>query len=80
MPISSHIVETEITTEYDYEDLVAGDLLFFGRKATDTQPESVTQIAIYLGDSEFIHAAGYRDRVSINSMDPARENYIPVLS
>ena len=66
----------EITTEYVYEDLVPGDLLFFGRRATDTRPESVTHVALYIGDSEFIHAAGYRDRVSINSIDSARDNYI----
>ena len=66
----------EITTDYDYKDLVTGDLLFFGRKGSDTQPERVTHVAIYLGDSEFIHAAGYRDRVSINSIDSTRGNYI----
>ncbi|RLD71553.1 MAG: peptidase [Bacteroidetes bacterium] len=66
----------EITTEYVSEDLVPGDLLFFGRRATDTRPESVTHVAFYIGDSEFIHAAGYRDRVSINSIDSARDNYI----
>ena len=68
---------TEVSTDYDYKELVAGDLLFFGRKATDTQPENVTHVAIYLGDSEFMHAAGYRDRVGINSMDSTRENFIP---
>ena len=67
----------EITTDYDHMDLATGDLLFFGRKATDTRPENVSHVAIYLGDSEFIHAAGYRDRVSINSIDSTRENYIP---
>ena len=66
----------EITTQYEYKNLVTGDLLFFGQKASDDQPESVSHEAIYLGDSEFIHAAGYRDRVSINSMDSTRENYI----
>ncbi|MCK4746299.1 MAG: C40 family peptidase, partial [Bacteroidales bacterium] len=65
-----------VTTDYDHQELVTGDLLFFGRKATDTRPENVSHIAIYLGDSEFIHAAGYRDRVSINSMDSTRENFI----
>jgi len=67
----------EISTEYNYENLMPGDLLFFGRKASDEQPESVIHVAIYLDGSEFIHAAGYRDRVSINSMDSTRENFIP---
>ena len=67
----------EISTEYDYENLMPGDLLFFGRKASQEQPESVSHVAIYLNDSEFIHAAGFRDRVSLNSMDSTRENFIP---
>jgi len=67
----------ELTTTYDYTLLETGDLLFFGRKATAEKPESVTHVALYLGDTEFIHSAGYRDRVSINSMDSARTNFIP---
>ena len=66
-----------ITEDFDPEGLEAGDLLFFGSRATDTLPERVTHAAIYLGDGEFIHAAGYRDRVGINSMDSTRANFIP---
>jgi len=66
----------EITTDYEYRDLIPGDLLFFGRRATGELPESVTHVALYIGDSEFMHAAGYRDRVSINSIDSMRENFI----
>lgn len=66
----------ELTTEYSPEGLLAGDLLFFGRKATDLEPERVSHVAIYMGEGEFIHAAGYRDRVGINSMDSTRANYI----
>ncbi len=66
-----------ITSEFEFQELKAGDLLFFGRKATEGQDESVTHVAIYIGDGEYIHAAGYRDRVSINSMDSTRENFIP---
>jgi cell wall-associated NlpC family hydrolase len=65
-----------ISTEYSWENLEAGDLLFFGRKATDTQAESVTHVAMYVDDGEFIHSAGFRERVSVNSMDPEAENYI----
>lgn len=66
-----------IDTTYSFEYLVPGDLLFFGRKASESKSESVTHVAMYLGNSEFIHAAGYRDRVSINSMDSTRANFIP---
>lgn len=66
-----------ITEEYKPAGLEPGDLLFFGRRATGSSPESVTHVAIYIGDSEFIHASGFRDRVGVNSMDPERYNYIP---
>ena len=64
----------EITTDYDYTKLQVGDLLFYGRKATDSLSERVTHVAMYIGDTEFIHASG---RVRINSMDSTRENFIP---
>jgi len=70
------LIGRELSTEYVWEDLEAGDLLFFGRKASEGNPERVTHVAMYLGEGEFIHSAGYRERVSINSMDSTRENYI----
>ncbi len=66
----------EITTEYVSTDLEAGDLLFFGRKATGDRQERVNHVGIYIGEGEFIHAAGFRDRVSINSMDTAQLHFI----
>ena len=65
-----------ISTEYNPEGLETGDLLFFGRKATDELEEAVTHVAMYLGEGEFIHSAGFRERVSVNSMDPEAENFI----
>lgn len=64
----------EITREFEYKDLELGDLLFFGRRATDSLPEKVTHVGMYIGDSEFIHASG---KVKINSMDSTRTNYSP---
>ena len=66
----------EISTDYSPEGLEPGDLLFFGRRATETQEESVTHVAMYMGEGEFIHSAGFRERVSINSMDSLQENFI----
>ncbi|MCK4746655.1 MAG: C40 family peptidase, partial [Bacteroidales bacterium] len=66
-----------ITEDFDPAGLETGDLLFFGNRATDTSPERVSHVAMYLGGGEFIHAAGYRDRVGINSMDSTRPNFIP---
>jgi hypothetical protein len=48
-----------------YDQLRPGDLLFFGKKR-------VRHVAIYIGNLEFIHAAGY---VRINSLDPAQPHY-----
>ncbi len=53
-----------------YQALSKGDLVFFG-KTTDNQPKA-THVGIYLGNGEFIHAAG---RVKINSFNPNAKNY-----
>lgn len=66
----------EITTGFEASSLEGGDLLFFGRKASSEEEERVSHVAIYIGGGEFIHAAGFKDRVSINSMDSAQANYI----
>jgi len=66
----------EISTRFSPEGLEIGDLLIFGHKATETEEEDVTHVAMYMGEGTFIHSAGYRERVSINSMDSLQENYI----
>jgi cell wall-associated NlpC family hydrolase len=66
-----------VTTEYEMEELLPGDLLFYGRKATDTEQEHVSHVAIYLGDAEFIHASETLGKVGISSMDSTREHYLP---
>lgn len=50
------------------ENLEKGDLMFFGRKATDSTKQRVTHVAIWLGNGqgEFIHSAG---RVKMGSID-----------
>jgi cell wall-associated NlpC family hydrolase len=61
-----------VSEEVDLKKFQPCDLLFFGRKATDSTKERVTHVAIYIGDGEFIHAAG---RGKINSLDPSKDNY-----
>lgn len=63
-----------VSSKYESKNLLPGDLLFFGRPASDSLPEKVTHVAIYIGNSEFIHASG---KVRINSMDKSRNNFIP---
>lgn len=47
-----------------------GDLLFFG-SVREGKPRA-THVAMYIGDTEYIHASGM---VRINSLDPARPNF-----
>ena len=56
------------------DHLQAGDLLFFGSKATAESKERITHVGIYMEDGEFIHSAGY---VHINSLKPEAYNYYP---
>ena len=55
-----------------FENVEPGDLLFFGRKADEEKPERITHVAISLGKTEYIHAAG---KVEENSFDPQSEIY-----
>jgi cell wall-associated NlpC family hydrolase len=61
-----------VDTDDGFDNLIPGDLLFFGREATKKKKEKVTHVAIYIGDSEYIHASGM---VRVNSLDESRENF-----
>ncbi len=61
-----------VDTEDGFDNLVPGDLLFFGKAATDTTRERITHVGLYMGDTEFIHASGL---VKINSIDSTRSNF-----
>ena len=58
----------------DFSDLQKGDLLFFGKKATEESKEKVTHVGIWLNNDkqEFIHASG---NVHISSMDENHSLY-----
>jgi cell wall-associated NlpC family hydrolase len=56
----------------NYEHLIEGDLLFFGQKATDSTPEKVVHVGMWIGNNEFIHAS---EMVRISSMDPKAPNF-----
>lgn len=56
----------------DFTSLEPGDLLFFGRAATDSTRERVVHVGMWIGNNEFIHSSG---RVRISSMDEAAGNY-----
>ena len=62
----------EVDSTKDFENLNPGDLLFFGRPATDTTKERVVHVGMWIGNNEFIHASG---DVHISSMDKNAPNY-----
>ena len=64
----------EVPVGGDFSGLKKGDLLFFGRKASQERPERIWHVGIYLGEKEFIHCAG---RVRINSFDETAPHYDP---
>lgn len=65
-------VGEHIDIDPDFGNLQPGDLIFFGRKATEGRKERVVHVAIYIGDKKFIHSQG---DVRINSFDPHDKEY-----
>lgn len=56
----------------NFENLAAGDLLYFGRKATDSTSERIIHVGMWIGDNKFIHSMG---EVHISNMDSAAEDF-----
>lgn len=66
-------VGTDIDTSGNWQHLKPGDLLFFGRQATDESPERVVHVGMWVGgNNEFIHSSS---NVRISSMNPDAENF-----
>lgn len=61
-----------VDTTNNFADLEPGDLLFFGRKATEDKKEKVTHVAIYIDNLDYIHASG---SVKVNSLDKSKDNF-----
>ncbi|WP_441000337.1 C40 family peptidase [Fodinibius sp. SL11] len=55
-----------------FENLRPGDLLFFGREASEDRDRRVVHVGMWIGNDEFIHSAG---RVKVSSIDPEAKNY-----
>ena len=56
----------------DFSKLDKGDLLFFGRKATDSTLEKVVHVGMWIGDNQFIHSS---NMVRVSSVDKNALNY-----
>ncbi|MFK7936823.1 MAG: C40 family peptidase [Saprospiraceae bacterium] len=65
----------EVPTDTTWASLQAGDLLFFGRKATENKKERVTHVAIYSGDGKIIHSSGIVTVESLRRGDPTFTEY-----
>jgi len=61
-----------VDPELSYEGLEKGDLLFFGRAATDSTRMKVTHVGLWVGNSEYIHSS---QKVRISSIDSTSANY-----
>ena len=61
-----------VDTKDKLDDLIPGDLLFFGIKGDADTKQKITHVAIYLGDGDFINAAG---RIRIDSFSKDKPNY-----
>ena len=56
----------------DFSKLDKGDLLFFGRKATDSTLEKVVHVGMWIGDNQFIHSS---NMVRVSSVDNNALNF-----
>jgi uncharacterized protein YgiM (DUF1202 family) len=61
-----------VDSNKDWSKLEVGDLIFFGREATDTRSRAVTHVGMWIGNNQFIHSAS---NVHISSVDPSSELY-----
>lgn len=61
-----------VDDQKNFDQLQVGDLLFFGKAATDSTDRRVVHVGMWIGDSRFIHSAG---RVHISSTDSTANNY-----
>lgn len=64
-----------VDEDKNFDQLRPGDLLFFGRAATDSTRERVTHVGMWIGNNEFIHAPGLEAYVRVSSVDPQADNF-----
>lgn len=62
----------EVDSERNFENLEKGDLLFFGKPATDSTAERVIHVGMWIGDNKFIHSMG---DVHISTFDTEAEDF-----
>ncbi|HEA28408.1 MAG TPA: glycoside hydrolase [Leeuwenhoekiella sp.] len=63
---------TLIDSTKNFKDLKPGDLLFFGKKATDSTAERVIHVGMWIGEQRFIHSMG---SVHISTFDTTSTDF-----
>ena len=63
---------TLVDSTKNFENLIPGDLLFFGRKATDSTSEKVVHVGMWIGNNKFIHSSG---KVHISAVDTTLKEF-----
>ncbi|SKB51597.1 Cell wall-associated hydrolase, NlpC family [Salegentibacter holothuriorum] len=61
-----------VDSDKNFENLEKGDLLFFGKPATDSTSERVIHVGMWIGDNKFIHSMG---EVHISNFDTEAEDF-----
>jgi hypothetical protein len=61
-----------VDTKNGWQNLKAGDLLFFGEKSTNDRKDKITHDAIYIGNGDYINSSG---RIIINSLNKDKSYY-----
>lgn len=59
----------------NFENLITGDLLFFGRPATDSTSEKVIHVGMWIGDNKFIHSMGSVHVSTVDKTSPDFDEY-----
>ena len=60
----------EVDKSLRFQGLEVGDLLFFGRPATDSTKQKTTHVGMWIGDEQFIHASKQVRISSVNENHP----------
>lgn len=64
-----------VDTTRNFQNLIPGDLLFFGRPATDSTSERVVHVGMWIGDNKFIHSMGDVHISTLDSTDSEFDEY-----
>jgi cell wall-associated NlpC family hydrolase len=68
-------VGEDVPSDTTFSNLLPGDLLFFGRKATEGEKERITHVGIYLGNGKMIHSSNMVEIGGLRRGEPDFSEY-----